>query len=154
MNRYSGDICLSPGISRLGLGCKWPWNGMDNPGLSHVQTSPVQPNAASCTKYSKMCCLLAQLLIFSCGEAASGGGGSPPSPSRQPPLHPWTDVTIAAAISTAQSRRRRLDAPTKFECQWGHGVATPLAPLQPNTTSWYWDSISCNSLQWSGCRVP
>ena len=57
------------------------------------------------------------------------------------------DVTIAAAIANVLCRLRRLDAPTKFECQWGRCVATPLAPLQQNTSPVYWDSITCNSLR-------
>ena len=56
--------------------------------------------------------------------------GSPLSPLRLPGggwLSQGTDVTIAAAITTARCRRR-LDAPTKFELLWGCSVATPLAP--------------------------
>ena len=39
---------LPRGLSRLSLGC----HAMNNPGLSYVQTSPVQPNAARWTQCS------------------------------------------------------------------------------------------------------
>ena len=61
------------------------------------------------------------------GRLGGGGGrlqgGALPSSHLRLPSGGWllqrTDVTIAAAITTALCRRRRLDAPTKFECQWG-----------------------------------
>ena len=49
IKRYPGDIFLCPGISRLSLGCHGPWI---TPGLSDVQKSLVQSNAASNTKCS------------------------------------------------------------------------------------------------------
>ena len=73
----------------------------------------------------KIYCLLEQLLLFSGYEAASGGGGGLPPrlPPLQPPPQPsggrlsqGTDVTIAVSITTVWCMRRRLDAPTKFEC--------------------------------------
>ena len=75
--------------------------------------------------------LLALLLVFAGGEAASGvrlrmalaGDGS--SPLRHPGwgwLSQETDVTIASSIATARRRRRKLDAPTKFEHLWPGGI--------------------------------
>ena len=66
----------------------------------------------------------------------------------------YVDVTIAAAIATARCSRRRLYAPTQFKCLWGHGVTTPLAPLQTNTASRPSTTTTTTSLRSTGIESP
>ena len=166
-------------------------NAMNNPGLSHVQTSPVQLrfNAASNTKCSRNQRILGlndvqqtvqrvhqvqeDLLFLGSvaplrrrrgsleraggGRGGGGEGGGLRSPLRLPQQLPppprrrmahWlsqgTDFTIAAAIATAQCRRRRLKAATKFELPWPCN-STGSLPTQHLLVGL--GQLSCNSLR-------
>ena len=94
---------------------------MDNPGLSHVQTSPILPNAACLQnaagisensarmkstsklkqfnefiKCNQIYSLLVPRLLLAGGRAASVGGYGPPShPPLQPPPPPWRGMALA-----------------------------------------------------------
>ena len=162
----SGDIFLCPWIFRLSLGCHGPRILLDNSGLSHVQTSLVQPHAASGTKCScnqrkfslndaheQMVQRVHQVqeYLLSLGAAGPlrrrqgrlGGVVASEAPSQTVP---------SASLAGDGSRRVRtspspLPSPLRgaggggsmlrriLSSQWGRGVATPLAPLQANTSS-------------------
>ena len=108
MKRYSRDIFLCLGISRLGLGCHGPMDWTLS--LFSVQTSPVQANADHYTICSRNLRKFSLNDVHELTVQLDGHllGSLPGSPLLLPVwgwLSQGKDITIAAAIATVLCER-------------------------------------------------